>query len=177
MSERLTRFRKGSAHPIGANGANGQGVEARPDIDYERDRNNISLFLGMNSPIEPSVDGCALSVSSNSPDSPPVGPCACGCGEFCRAPGECWRCASCEPQALPADAAGWAFCAVPGGTPVVREPLAFPPGRGRPRVVYLDEILPDPETAPIGKCAGCRFTSPLTTEGLCAPCVLHRIQP
>ena len=64
-----------------------------------------------------------------------------------------------------------------GGASLPREPLPFPPGWGRPSVVYLDQILPDPKTAPIGKCAGCPFTAPLTAEQLCAPCVLRRVQP
>ena len=124
---------------------------------------------------------CELSAERGQPvldvDGDPTAPCACGCGEFYRAPGGHWRCAGCEPQTLPADAAGWAFCTVPGGTSLPREPLPFPPGWGCPSVVFLDQILPDPSTAPIGKCAGCRFTSPLTTEQLCGPCVLRRMQP
>ena len=109
---------------------------------------------------------------------PPAHTCStCGCGEFYRRPGDCWRCSTCEPPILPADAsmlAGWAFCAVPGGVPIAREPLPYPPGWGRPSVVYLDQILPDLETAPIGKCTGCRFTAPLTAERLCGRCTWDR---
>jgi hypothetical protein len=108
----------------------------------------------------------------------PAASCACGGGEFCRAPGERWRCSTCEPPALPADASslvGWAFCAVPGEKPLVREPLPYPPGWGRTSVIYLDEIPPDLSSAPIGKCSGCRFTAPLTVEKLCGRCALERV--
>ena len=71
---------------------------------------------------------------------------------------------------------GWSFCTVPGGTPIAREPLPHPPGWNRPDVVYLDRILPDLETAPIGKCTGCRFLAPLTAEKLCGRCVLERVR-
>ena len=109
----------------------------------------------------------------------PVVPCtACGCGEFHRAPGAPWRCSACEPPTLPADASllvGWAFCAVPGGSPKAREPLPYPPGWNRPSVVYLDQILPDIATAPIGKCVACRFAAPLTAEKLCGRCAWERV--
>jgi hypothetical protein len=75
---------------------------------------------------------------------------------------------------LPADAsllAGWAFVAVPGGVPLVRDPLPFPPGYDRPKVVYLDEVMPDPATAPIGKCSRCQWSALLTAEKLCGRCV------
>ena len=179
MSERLTRFRQGSAHPNGATGANGQATEAHSDKDSDRDRNNISLFMGMNGLSHPSEGAPALSVSSVCSDSEPHAACACGCGEFHRAPGDPWRCSYCEPPDLPADASaltGWAFVAVPDGAPIPRDPLPHPPRHDRPRVVYLDEVLPDPATAPIGKCVGCRERGFLTDEELCGRCVWERLR-
>ena len=107
----------------------------------------------------------------------PASPCAgCGHGSFYRAPGEGWRCLACEPAALPPahEQAGWAFCSVSGGVPIARDALPYPPGWRRPDIIYLDQIMPDPETAPIGKCAGCRFTAPLASDGLCGKCVWDR---
>ena len=31
--------------------------------------------------------------------------------------------------------------------------------------------MPDPRTAPIGKCAGCGFTAPLGIDGNCVSCI------
>ena len=103
----------------------------------------------------------------------PEEPCAaCGGGNFVQPPSEGWRCSTCEPVVLPRahELDGWAFCCVPGGTAIPREPLPYPPGWGRPTVVYLDEILPDLATAPIGRCRSCRFMAPLSERNRCGRC-------
>ena len=101
----------------------------------------------------------------------------CGSGSNVRPPGAPWRCTSCEPVTLPPahEQAGWAFCAVPGGEAIARAPLSYPPGwQGWPDEEPRQPTLPDLATAPIGKCAGCRFTAPLTAEGLCGRCTWDR---
>ena len=77
-----------------------------------------------------------------------------------------------QPVLLPPthEQVGWAFCAVSGGQPEDRAPLPYPPGWGRPTVVYLDEILPDLATAPIGRCRSCRFMAPLSERNRCGRC-------
>jgi hypothetical protein len=104
----------------------------------------------------------------------PVAPCpACGTGSFHRAPGDRWRCSMCAPPALAANLTGWSFCGVPGGQARELPPLPMPPAAPAPPV-YLDHLLPDRHTAPLGKCRRCRFTAPLMTEGRCGACVAEQ---
>ncbi|MFO1075876.1 MAG: hypothetical protein U1E17_24860 [Geminicoccaceae bacterium] len=42
-------------------------------------------------------------------------------------------------------------------------------------MVYLDTVLPDPDTAPIARCSGCRFTAPLNPRRLCGACEVERL--
>ena len=101
----------------------------------------------------------------------------CGSSSYVRPPSGSWRCSSCEPVTPPPahEQAGWAFCAVPGGEAIARAPLPYPPSwQGWPDGKPRQPTLPDLATAPIGKCAGCRFTAPLTVEGLCGRCTWDR---
>jgi hypothetical protein len=50
--------------------------------------------------------------------------------------------------------------------------IPMPPGLP----VYLDDLLPDPRTAPLGRCSRCRFTAALTADGLCGACITQRAQ-
>lgn len=103
----------------------------------------------------------------------PAFPCAtCGCGSFHQAPGDRWRCAACEP-ATREGITGGAFCAVPGGEPVVRAPLGWPPGwQNWPEERTTHERrLPDPNTAPLGTCLCCGFLGPRSETRLCGACI------
>jgi hypothetical protein len=99
-------------------------------------------------------------------DVEPSGPCpACGSGTFHHPPGGRWCCSTCEPPGLPVDPAGWMFCSVAGDRCL--PPLPMPPSAP----VYLDELLPNPRTAPIGMCRQCRFIAPLEARSrLCGRC-------
>ena len=96
----------------------------------------------------------------------------CGRGRVLPPAGGRWRCTSCEPPALPADASGWSFWPCrPARRPRAREPLPYPPGwRGWPDEQPPLPVLPDPASAPLGKCTGCGFIAPLTPEGRCGRC-------
>jgi hypothetical protein len=105
--------------------------------------------------------------------SPLEAPCtACSCGSFVQPPGEGWYCTACEHVALPPahEQAGWAFCTVPGGTPVDRPPLPMPPAN-------RDYVLVDlpPLDAPIGRCRSCWFTAPLSERSRCGRCEYEAI--
>ena len=122
----------------------------------------------------PCADECASSVSSISSDSNPGTPpapnaaAAASTGRQAGAGGA--RPARLRPSLPRMSRTGGLSAACPDGVPIARDALPYPPGWRRPDFIYLDQILPDPETAPIGKCAGCRFTAPLTAERLCGRC-------
>jgi hypothetical protein len=81
-----------------------------------------------------------------------------------------WRCERCAP---PGDVRRHA-CVMPGVDGLERTPLPYPPGwQGWPDepVRKPDEPgLPDPATAPLGRCRSCRFTAPLGGSGSCGAC-------
>lgn len=41
---------------------------------------------------------------------------------------------------------------------------------------YLDRALPDPMTAPVGRCRTCRFTAPLNVDAECGACAWSQVR-
>jgi hypothetical protein len=92
-----------------------------------------------------------------------------------------WRCTGCQPVEPPPapGQAGWAFCALPGAADLAG-PLGHPPGwRGWPDeaggMVHLDTVSPGITSAPLGRCAGCRFTAALSARRRCGACEVKRL--
>ncbi len=169
------------AEPLGAPGSRPPATPCYPPAlsvprPFPRDPGSNEVAAPLPPP-KPSNDAGFLpevAEVADTVDLPPDEPCsACRSGRFHRAPGGPWRCTSCYPPALPADLTGWIFCGAPGGRLLELSPLSPPPVD--PRLpVHLDERLPDPQTAPLGRCSRCRFIAALTAEGWCGACVTKR---
>lgn len=97
----------------------------------------------------------------------------CDSRQFHQAPGDRWRCSSCEPAALPQDLTGWAFCTLPD--PEAEPAPLVPPSAAPVQAINngMTAVLPEPATAPIGKCRTCGWMGPLDPHGVCAPCLLR----